>query len=176
MSDKAGLLVQLMTKKKAAIVDRWLNLIMNSYPAETSRLLKQKLDQFTNPVGYTISKEIPVLYQELFHEMRSEVLLTSLGNIIRILSIQDFAPSHSIAFIIFLKKAIRDELADELKKEQLYEPLLAVESRIDELVLLAMGVYAQCREKVHEIRVNEARAQTAQLSRLLERINQNMGG
>jgi hypothetical protein len=174
MGDKAALLEQLLSKKKAAILDRWLNLIVDSYPADTSRLLKQERDRFTNPVGYTISNEIVVLYEELFSEMRSNILSASLDSIIRITSIQDFAPSHSIAFIFYLKKAIRDELVDELKKEQLYEELLKVDSRIDELVLLATGVYAQCREKVYEIRMNEAREETAQLSRLLERINRNM--
>ncbi|MDI6814817.1 MAG: RsbRD N-terminal domain-containing protein, partial [Dehalococcoidales bacterium] len=97
---------------------------MNTYPSDTSRFLKQEKDRFLNPVGYTISQEIGAVYEELLQGMDFGKLSASLDNIIRIRSVQDFSPSQAIAFIFLLKKAIRDELGNEIRENQLFEELL----------------------------------------------------
>ena len=55
-------LEHLLSQKRAAILDRWLQLIIESYPADSSIFLKQEKDRFVNPVGYTISQEIASIY------------------------------------------------------------------------------------------------------------------
>ena len=164
-------LERFLSEKRAAILERWLQLILDSYSAQTSGFLKQESDRFVNPIGYTISQEIEALYEELLHGMNSDKLAASLDNIIRIRSVQDFHPSQAIAFTLLLKRAIREELAGEIGEKQVFEELLNFGSRIDKLVLLALDIYMKCREKVYEIRVNEVKAETEQLSKLLERIN-----
>lgn len=144
---------------------------METYPADTSRFLKQQKDRFVNPVGYTISQEIEALYEELLQGMNSDKLAASLNNIIRIRSVQDFPPSQTIVFIFLLKKAIREELANKIVEKQAFEELLKFESRIDKLVLLALDIYMKCREKVYEIRVNEVKAERERVLKLLERTN-----
>lgn len=148
--------------------------MLETYPAGTSRFLKQKKDRFTNPVGYTISQEIEALYDGLLQEMNSDKLAVCLDNIIRIRAVQDFPPSQTIAFIFLLKKAIREELASEIAENRVLEELLKFESRIDKLVLLAFDIYMKCREKVFEIRVNEVKAERERVLKLLERINLTM--
>jgi len=164
-------LERFLSEKRDAILERWLQLILESYPAQTSGFLKQESDRFANPIGYTISQEIEALYEELLHGMNSDKLAASLDNIIRIRSVQDFSPSQVIAFTFLLKRAIKEELASEIGEKQVFEELLNFGSRIDELVLLALDIYMKCREKVYEIRVNEVKAETEQLSKLLERTN-----
>jgi len=167
-------LEHLLPQKRAAILERWFQLILETYPAGTSRFLKQEKDRFTNPVGYTISQEIEALYDGLLQEMNSDKLAVCLDNIIRIRAVQDFPPSQTIAFIFLLKKAIREELASEIAENRVLEELLKFESRIDKLVLLAFDIYMKCREKVFEIRVNEAKAERERVLKLLERINLTM--
>ena len=150
---------------------RWFQLILETYPADTSRFLKKEKDRFVNPVGYTISQEIGVLYEELLQEMNSDKLAACLDNIIRIRAVQDFSPSQTVAFIFLLKKAIREELTSEIKENRVFEELLKFESRIDKLVLLALDIYMKCREKVYEIRVNEIKAEKERALKLLERTN-----
>lgn len=164
-------LEHLLPQKRAAILERWFQLVLETYPADTSRFLKQGKDRFTNPVGYTISREIETLYDELLQEMNSDKLAACLDNIIRIRAVQDFSPSQTIALIFLLKKAIREELASEITENRVFEELLKFESRIDKLVLLAFDIYMKCREKVFEIRVNEAKAERERVLKLLERIN-----
>ena len=167
-------LEHLLPQKRAAILERWFQLVLGTYPADTSRFLKQEKDRFINPVGYAISQEIEALYDELLQGMNSDKLAACLDNIIRIRAVQDFSPSQTIALIFLLKKAIREELASEITENRVFEELLKFESRIDKLVLLAFDIYMKCREKVFEIRVNEAKAERERVLKLLERTNLTM--
>jgi len=106
--------------------------------------------------------------------MNSDKLAACLDNIIRIRAVQDFPPSQTIAFIFLLKKAIREELASEIAENRVLEELLKFESKIDKLVLFALDIYMKCREKVFEIRVNEAKAERERVLKLLDRTNLTM--
>lgn len=167
-------LEHLLPQRRAAILERWFQLILETYPADTSGFLKQEKDRFINPIGYTISQEIEVLYDELLQEMNPDKLAACLDNIIRIRAVQDFSPSQTVAFIFLLKKAIREELASKIAENRVLEELLKFESKIDKLVLLAFDIYMKCREKVFEIRVSEVKAERERVLKLLERANLTM--
>jgi len=159
-------LIQRLAQKKAPIVERWLDLIFETYPADAQRFLRKQKDRFANPVGTTISKEIENLYVELIEGLEPEKVTPRLDRIIRIRAIQDFFPSQAIAFVFLLKKAIRDEMQNEILENQLSQELSTFESRIDDLALLAFDIYMNCREKLYDIRVNETKKQ---MSRLLQK-------
>jgi len=161
-------LENILVQKKSAILDRCFRLVMDTYPSDTSKFLKQEKDRFINPVGHTISQEIGALYGELIKEMNSDKVYTSLDNIIRIRSVQDFSPSQAIAFIYLLKRAIREELEFEIRQQEILEELLTFESKIDEIVLFAFDIYMRCREKICELRINEVKAEREKALRLLE--------
>jgi len=157
-----------LSQKKTAILGRWFHLIIETYPADSSRFLKREKDRFANPVGHTISQEIEVLYEELLDNMNPDKISASLDSIIRIRSVQDFPPSQAIAFVFLLKKAIREELANDIGGNLAYDDLLRFEARIDELALLALDIYTKCRDKIYDIRLNEAKAEGDRALRLLE--------
>jgi len=162
-------LENLLSEKRTAILERWFHLILDNYPSDTSSIFKLNKDRFTNPIGYTISRETKILYDELLHDMDTEKVATCLDNIVRIRSVQDFPPSQAIAFIFLLKKVIREELAGEIEEKQDLKQLSELESRIDELALLALDIYVQCREKVHQIVVDEVKTEREMALKLLER-------
>ena len=157
-----------LSQKKAAILSRWSRSIIETYPAGSSGFLSREKDRFANPVGYTISREIVVLYDELLQDMNLDTISASLDSIIRIRSVQDFPPSQAITFVFSLKKAIREELANDLGKNLAYDDLLRFEARIDEMAFLALDIYTKCRDKIWEIRLNEAKAEGQRAFRLLE--------
>lgn len=161
-----------LLQKRSAILRRWFHLIMETYPADSSRFLKQDKDRFANPVGYTISQETEALYEEILHGMNADKLSASLDNIIRIRSVQDFSPSQAVAFVFFLRRAVGEELTGELGGNQAFNELLQFESRIDKLALLALDIYMKCREKIHELRVTEVKAERDRAFQLLEATNQ----
>jgi hypothetical protein len=154
---------QLLKEKEATILGRWLNEILETYPADSKRFLKKQKDQFANPVGYTLSKELQKLYKEVFRPIDSERVAPILDAIVRIRAIQDFSASEAVAPIFFLKKVIREELQSEIQKNALHDALLVLESRIDELALAAFDIYMKCRERIYEIKVNETRNQVSRL-------------
>ena len=160
----------LLKKNKAAILERWLHLILETYPAETSALLKKEKDRFINPVGSTISREIETLFQELLQDMNSDRLSASLSAILKIRSVQDFSPSGAAGFIFLLKRSVQEILRSEIQKESVLEEWLKFHSKIDELALLAFDIYMDCREKICEIKVNKAMADKEMVLKMLERI------
>ena len=165
-------LKDLLTKKKTAILEKWLNLILDTYPADGAKAFKRNTDRFTNPVGYTISKEIDTLYEELVHDMDCNKLHASIDNIVRIRAVQDYSPSQAIAFVFLLKKAIRDEVKSEIREDRLFNEYMEFESRIDELALLTFDIHMMCREKIYALKVNEIKNEKGMLIKLLERSNE----
>ena len=159
-------LKKLLAQKKAPIVGRWLDLILETYPADAQRFLKKQKDRFANPVGTTISKEIENLYDELIEGLEPERVSPLLDRIIRIRAIQDFPPSLALAFVFLLKKAIKEEIQEEILEDSLSEDLSIIESRIDDLALLAFDIYMNCREKLYDLKAFEAKNQ---MSRLLQK-------
>ena len=155
-----------LTRKKALVVGRWLDLIFESYPTDAQRFLRKQKDRFANPVGTTITKEIETLYDKLIDGLEPNKVSALLDKIIRIRAVQDFPPSQALTFVFHLKRAIKEVLRNEILEDHLSEDLSVMESRIDDLALLAFDIYMNCREKLYEIKANEARNQ---VSRLLKR-------
>ena len=163
------MLTDLLKKKSSQILDRWLQLILETYPADTATLMKNEKDRFMNPVGRTIAEGIKVLYDELLLGMSGEKTSLALENIVRIRCVQDFSPSQAILFVYRLKGAIRDELAAELQGDRIFQEWLVLESKIDDLSLKAFDLYTKCRERICDIRVQEMKSQRDQALKLMAR-------
>ena len=158
-------LKNLLLQKSSTILEKWFDLILETYPADTKRFLKQQRDRFANPVGTAISQEMERLFQGIVEGVETDKVYPSLERIIRIRAVQDFTPAQAVAFMFMLKGIIRAELGRDLRDQDLVDQLLAFESRIDELGLLAFEIYMKCREKLYEIRMNETRNQVSGLLR-----------
>jgi len=158
-------LANLLIQKKSQIVDRWIRLLYESYPPETAVFLKKEKDKFDNPVGYRISQGLTGLFEALLQGADRGEILSNLDEIIRIRALQAKSPSQALAFVFMLKNVLREELATDLKKENLAAELLELESRIDGLALLGFDVYTQRREKLNEIRVKEIKNRVSGLMR-----------
>jgi hypothetical protein len=160
----------LLKKNKVTILERWLDLILETYPADTAIIMRKEKDRFANPVGSTISREIEVLFKKLCEEGQDEKCQASLDSILKIRSVQDFSPSKAVGFIFLLKRAIREILKNEIYKEPFINEWLRLQSRIDDLALQAFDLYMNCREKICEIRINQARAEKEMAFRMMERM------
>ncbi|MGE5841939.1 MAG: RsbRD N-terminal domain-containing protein [Deltaproteobacteria bacterium] len=159
-------LKDLLKQKAPHIRKRWLDLIIDTYPADSRRFLREQKDRFANPVGTAMSRAVEALYQELLHGMDGEKLNASLDEVVRIRAVQEFSPSRAMIFVFLLKKVLREELYQELKENAAaWEELLALESRVDEMALRGFDLYMNCREKVYEIRAKEAKNHVSRLLR-----------
>jgi len=165
------MLEDLLAQKRDDILERWFRLVVETYPPGTTEFLRKGKNQFRNPIGYTIRRETEVLYDELVRPQDAEKLSASLDSIIKIKSVQDFSPARALAFVFFLKQAIRQELKNEIAEAKVLEELLAFELKIDELALRAFDNYMERREKIYEIRVKEAQNERDRAFRMLQATN-----
>jgi len=160
----------LLKKNKAAILERWFHLILETYPANTAAMMRKDKNQFTNPVGTTLSREIEVLFKNLCEGSQDEKCQSSLDSILKIRSVQDFSPSKAVGFIFLLKRAIGETLKNEMCKGAVMDEWLEFQSKIDDLALQAFDIYMDCREKICEIRVNQAKTEKEMAFRMMERM------
>lgn len=148
-------LIQLLSREKKVIVGEWIKRVINTYPADATVFLDKQKNQFSNPVGYTLRQETVTLFDELLGEMNIDVVTSSLDNIMKIRSLQNFSPVKAVEIFFFLKSIICDKLSGNLDDKDAWEQLLEFETRIDNLALIAFDVYTRCREKLFEIRFKE---------------------
>jgi len=159
---------QFLIKQKGSILGRWLDRLFDVYPEGSHGFLKKAKGRFSNPVGYTLSKELEILYGEISKEGISEKALTCLDNILRIRAVQDLKPSEALSFIFDLKAIVRDELNKKKPGNGAQLELAGFEKKIDEIGLEAFDIYSRCRQKIYDLRVKEIKRQ---VSRLMERAN-----
>lgn len=150
----------LLEQRKAIIIKKWFDLVVQTYPADTSKFLKAQKDPFANPVGQTVLRGLEALFGILLKGPDDETIVSFLDPIIRIRAVQNFSPSQAVSFIFSLKQVIRDSLKKELQDGSLAIDLLNLETMIDELSLTAFDIYMECREKIYELRANEVKSKT----------------
>lgn len=165
-------LKQLLTQKRLPILERWLHLILESYPAETSISMGQNKDRFTNPVGYVLTHEIEGLYDGLLQRLETDQFSIHLEKILQVRSVQDFSPSQAVVIVSLLKKALQEEMkGNKIEMNGMIEEWFDLESRIDRLSLMSFDLYTTYRERIHEIRLKEVKEQRDRAFQLLERTN-----
>jgi hypothetical protein len=70
-------------------------------------------------------------------------------------AVQDFTAGQAVSFPFLLKKIIREECKADCTRCP--DEFADLEARIDELTLLAFELYVKCRERLFEIKYNEAK-------------------
>lgn len=164
----AANLKNFLSDKRAVVLRRWIDHILDTYPAETANFLREKNGRFTNPVGHSVSEGVEEIFENLLQGTNQDRVPVFLDNIIRIRAIQEFTPSQAISFVFFFKKIIRDELAKGGIENSFRDELTLLEDQIDSLGLLAFDIFMLCREKLYDIKANEMRHMTF---RLLQQAN-----
>jgi hypothetical protein len=131
-----------------AIVERWLERTLKSYPAEMASFLGVEQDRFRNPAGYTLRESLAVLAEELLGTMERGRIASVLDAVVRLRAVQDFSPAEALRFLFELRAAVGEvqgTVSDELQ------------GRIDEMALMAFDQYMACREKIYTLRAKELR-------------------
>jgi hypothetical protein len=149
--------------ERSAVVREWFERTLRGYPEQSSGFLRGEKDPFRNPVGHTLRDGLGVLLDEILGEMDEARITAALDAIVRIRAVQDHTASQAVGFLFLLKEVLREKspAAD----------LATLENRIDRMALLAFDLYMKCREKICEIKAEEARRRVY----LLERVNLKRG-
>ena len=148
----------LLEAKQKVIVEKWFNLVAETYANDTAHFLKNQKDPFANPVGNNIRSGLSGLINGLIGKGDEKAFKDFLDPIVRIRAIQTmFSPSQAVAFVFDLKGIIRGVLKSELKEKGMLQQFCQFEKKIDELGMTAFDLFVSCREKIYEIKANQER-------------------
>ncbi|SPF53732.1 putative component of dissimilatory sulfate reduction system, protein DsrT (second copy apart from operon) [Candidatus Desulfosporosinus infrequens] len=149
-------LKDLLEENKSAILKKWFDAIIETYPTDTSGFLKNQKDRFANPVGHVFTQGIENILAALIEGRDLAKSASFLDDIIKVRAIQDFTPSKAMSFVFLLKNVVRKELEKEIRQsQQLSEALLEFELKIDDLALLSFDKYIKCREQIYKLKTDE---------------------
>lgn len=152
-----------LAEKKETILAKWYQLMLEDYSKETVVHMAKGKNQFQNPMGHNFYQGLEGILAFLIDE-DSKDLEKSLDKILRIRAVQDIPPSKGLDFIFLLKKVVQEELASLGFEEGEYRSFY---QKVDKVALLAVDIYVSCRERLYQIRLDEANKRY----QILERFN-----
>jgi len=170
------MLERLITERRAAILDAWMERILSTYPQESRRFLERKGDPFGNPMGSTFRRGAGIIVDALCGQADEKKLTAELAELVKVRAVQDMPPSRSLAFIPALRGVVRETLQANEQGGDLAGALGELDERIEGLLFQAFDLYVGCKDKMSEIRVAEEKRRSAVLLRRMERGGMSSGG
>ncbi len=121
---------ELLRQNKDAVVQRWLEGVLATYPGNSPAALSRQKDPFANPIGHSLRVGTRGLFEALLDGMDAEKIRQHLDEIIRIRAVQEFSASQAVGFVFLLKEAIRAELGKAARDSRFSSELAELERRI----------------------------------------------
>jgi hypothetical protein len=161
---------KLLENHKDAIVQRWLDELLDAYGGDSGAAFRREKDPFANPVGHSLRIGTLGIFESLLGRKDDEQVRQLLRDIIKIRAVQQFSPSRAISFLFRLKDVIREELREAVGNPQLASEWAELDGRIDRVALAAFDIFVECREQVYDLRVSELKRS---VSWVVERMNRD---
>jgi len=146
-----------LLNNKPGVLNAWIQAVMDSYPRDDTGFLKNQTDPFANPVGHMLREGLSGLVDSLAYDDYLHKAAPFIKELMHVRAVQDFSASQAVGFIFSLKKILKNYFKIKPRNTDSAAFLFWADARIDALALAAFDAYASCREKIHEIRVNEVR-------------------
>lgn len=163
-----------LAERKPAIVQKWFEAALASYHEDARGSLRKVKAQFANPVGFDLAQGLDGLFDALQQGVITDQVGTFLDAIVRIRAVQDFPPSEALAFLVRIKSIVRETMGPEvLAQKGVSDALAAFDSAADDLVLYAFDIYMRCREKIYDLKAQEARNMTFRLLQKAQILTEN---
>ncbi|WP_286818488.1 RsbRD N-terminal domain-containing protein [Desulfobacter sp. UBA2225] len=140
---------QIIKKNLSQLLDSWFRATLNTYPAESARILGKKSDRFDNPIGAITRETLEDVLNLVTENFSREGLEKALDPVIRIRAVQAFDPANAVSFVFALKEIGESiiEKADIIKFYRL----------VDEIALAAFNRYMKCREDIFLLKATESK-------------------
>lgn len=142
-----------VAERRGELVRRWTEAVLDAYPSETGRFLREIRDPFRNPVGATLREALPAIFDGLAGLQPELEWEKALDRVVRLKAVQDGTATEALSFLLRLKGILREEArrsgTDETGRA-------ALEDAVDGLLFRAFEAYVRCRERISEIKVQDA--------------------
>jgi hypothetical protein len=168
------MLEEILAARRQSLLRRWRDIILGAYAPEAARLLRDGRDSFANPVGAAIREATTSVLEQLLRPGVADAA-QSLERLVRLRAVAGIGAGQAVGFVLQLKRVLREELAGDLGSVGAHEELHAIDERIDGLALLAFDRYVACRERLFEIKSQEAHRSVGVLERRVARDGTGQG-
>ncbi|MBM3325377.1 MAG: hypothetical protein FJY65_00120 [Calditrichaeota bacterium] len=148
---------------KAAILERWREAIIATYPVEARRYLQDNRSRFSNPIGLAVEQASAEVLDYIFAADGAALNCEALIDLIRIRGVQDWTASQAVGFIDELRDIIHRHLWSPVYMQGRTEVYFRWLRRLDAVELAAFDIYVAQREKLADIRVDEFRRRYAKI-------------
>ena len=144
-------------RHKAAVVDRWIEVLLADHAEVSARFFRSEPDPFRNPIGATLRREVPVLLDGVLDGGDPERFGGALDAVVRLRAVAGLSAGHAIGGFLALGRVAREEV--EAAGEAVdRDEFLAFKATVEDLALRACDILVACREQLAELRVRETRA------------------
>lgn len=143
-----------LSENRDAILQKWILRSLKRDEKSKKFLSRLSFGEFTDPLGYTVKRELEVLFDAILGDL--EGTHAALDGILRIQAVQGIKPSEAISFIFDLRDILLNEYK-MLKKadDSVMKEWVVFEDKIHELNRQAFDVYMECREQLFNIKLDE---------------------
>ena len=138
-----------LQKNKRLLLDKWFKATIDTYPAQTAKVLGKDANRFDNPVGACTRESLEDVLDLLPDHPDLEALEKALDPIIRIRAVQAFSAAEAVSFVYSLKKIGRDVLEDAQMEE--------FHTLVDTLAQAAFNKLLKCKEEIFLLKATESK-------------------
>jgi len=142
-------LKQSLKKNKESFVQKWFQATIDTYPAQTAKVLGKNSNRFDNPVGAVTHETIDDIFNLIMEDFNQETLENALDPLIRIRAVQAFCASEAVSFVFALKQIGESILDDSLIRE--------FDKIVDQIALASFNRFMKCKEEIFLLKATESK-------------------
>ncbi|MBW2654188.1 MAG: RsbRD N-terminal domain-containing protein [Deltaproteobacteria bacterium] len=142
-------LKQILKKNKGAIVKEWFRATIDTYPAQSAKILGKDSNRFDNPVGAATHETIEDVFDLILGDFNQEMLEKALDPVIRIRAVQAFSASEAVSFVFALKEIGEKILDDSVIKK--------FDKLVDKIALASFNRLMKCKEDIFLLKATESK-------------------
>jgi hypothetical protein len=150
-----------LLENRSALLSRWFEAVVQTYPSDTAQFLRRRKDAFANPVGASVREGLEGIIDALIDSLAGlgpvdgsldrERVTPLLDRIVRIRAVQSFSSRDALIFTTLAGPIFLDVVGNLLGDKE----RLQLEGLGRDLLFLAFDIYVGCREKLWEIRLKD---------------------
>ena len=142
-------LKQELDKNRVLFIKKWFQATIDTYPAQTAKVLSKDSNRFDNPVGSVTHETIENVFNLIIKDFNEETLENKLDPVIRIRAVQAFSASQAVSFVFALKDIGEDILDKRLLRE--------FDKLVDKIALAAFNKFMKCKEEIFLLKATESK-------------------
>lgn len=142
-------LKQTLEDNHAVLLKKWFQATIDTYPAQSAKILGKDVDRFDNPVGAVTRESLEDILHLLAADYTSDTLEKALDPVIRIRAVQAFSAADAVSFILSLKNIGETVMDSSFSRE--------FDRMVDQVLLAGFNRLMKCREDIFLLKATESK-------------------